>query len=407
VRGRAAAALAWVLVLRGRSIDELAEFNEALTTGGNVLEGSVDRPLGVRLAFRGQLADANAVFDRLLALADQRGEHLSIGLVQLQKCEVTLRAGHVTEVATLLEDLEEVMGATPPPGDSQPAYMARLQALLAAIAGDVGATAAWGARVLAQNRDGGGPQRQWDRLEVERALGIAALLGRNVDEATSRLRYVWDHTRREGVDDPGAFPVAGDLIEALVEMGHTVEAKTVVGELQRLSTDQAHPWGLATARRGASLVALADAEHYEEDAGAGLADAANTYGELGLDFDRARTLLCLGSLQRRFKKRAAARETLLHAVEAFASCGAAGWVDRANDELSRISGRRRDAGASLTPTEQRVARLAADGLSNKQIARNLFVSIKTVEGHLTRVYAKIGVNSRAQLAHHLREGLEN
>ncbi len=80
----------------------------------------------------------------------------------------------------------------------------------------------------------------------------------------------------------------------------------------------------------------------------------------------------------------------------FDELGAAGFAARARDELERLAGHRTTAG--LTPTEQRVATLAAEGLTNRQIASTLVVTVSTVEAHLTRIYAKLGVRSRAQLA---------
>ena len=122
---------------------------------------------------------------------------------------------------------------------------------------------------------------------------------------------------------------------------------------------------------------------------------------LGLDFDSARTLLFLGRAQRRFKKRAAARVSLEQARSAFEQLGCPGWARAAAGELGRVSGRRAAPAGGLTPGEQRAAELAAGGLSNKEVAAQLYLSVATVEAHLSRVYAKLGLRSRAQLARHL------
>jgi DNA-binding NarL/FixJ family response regulator len=82
----------------------------------------------------------------------------------------------------------------------------------------------------------------------------------------------------------------------------------------------------------------------------------------------------------------------------FERLGCPGWAQAAGDELDRISGRRAAPGGGLTPGERRVAELVAAGLSNKQVAEQLYVSVYTVEAHLSRAYAKLGVGSRAQLA---------
>jgi DNA-binding NarL/FixJ family response regulator len=227
---------------------------------------------------------------------------------------------------------------------------------------------------------------------------MVALIAHEPGQAVEHLRPIWEHTRREGIDDPGVLPVAPELVEALVAIGELDEARDVVDRLRELSEQQEHPWGLATARRCAAVVALASGG-YDEAAAAALADAAAAYEELGLRFDRARTLLALGRAQRRLKQWRGARESLEGAVAAFDELGSPGWADEARAQLARVGGRRpRQSDDGLTPSEQRVAELAADGRSNKEIARTLFVTIHTVEVHLSRTYAKLGVRSRTQLA---------
>jgi DNA-binding CsgD family transcriptional regulator len=81
--------------------------------------------------------------------------------------------------------------------------------------------------------------------------------------------------------------------------------------------------------------------------------------------------------------------------------GCSGWADQAGSELARVSGRRAVGTDGLTPSEQRVVDLLARGLSNREIADQLFVSVYTVETHLSHAYAKLGVSSRGQLVHRL------
>jgi len=106
----------------------------------------------------------------------------------------------------------------------------------------------------------------------------------------------------------------------------------------------------------------------------------------------------LGRAQRRAKKRAVALESLEAARSGFEALGCPGWAAAAAAEAGRVSGRRAAPGGGLTPGERRVAELVAAGLSNKQVAAELYVSVATVEAHLSRAYAKLGVASRAQLA---------
>jgi DNA-binding NarL/FixJ family response regulator len=118
--------------------------------------------------------------------------------------------------------------------------------------------------------------------------------------------------------------------------------------------------------------------------------------------ERARTLLDLGRVQLHLRQRAAARATLTEALDVFRSTGASLWTARTLAELARISGRS-PGPAELTATEQRVAELVASGRSNREAAAELFVAVRTIESTLTKVYAKLGVRSRTELAATLRD----
>jgi DNA-binding CsgD family transcriptional regulator len=198
------------------------------------------------------------------------------------------------------------------------------------------------------------------------------------------------------------FPAAPDLVESLCELGRPDEARDVARRLRKLAESQQHPWGLATARRCEGLVGLA-AKCYDDGA-SDLEGAAAGYRVLGLRFDEARALLALGRGERRQKKWGAARRTLEHVTEAFDEMGSPGWTEEARSELARVGARRPQSKTpgGLTKTETRVAELAAQGLSNKEIASALFVTVHTVEVHLSHAYAKLGIRSRSQLAHRLR-----
>ena len=117
--------------------------------------------------------------------------------------------------------------------------------------------------------------------------------------------------------------------------------------------------------------------------------------------ERGRTLLALGAMQRRLKQRAAARTTLTEAKTIFSTVEAPLWAARSDAELAMISGRAH-AADELTSTERQVAELVARGLSNRQVAGELFVSVRAVESTLTKTYAKLGVRSRTELASRLR-----
>jgi DNA-binding CsgD family transcriptional regulator len=134
----------------------------------------------------------------------------------------------------------------------------------------------------------------------------------------------------------------------------------------------------------------------------GLTAAAEQYGQLGYRFERARSLLFLGRLLAASGQRRESRATLEHAVAAFDDIGAGGWAERAKQELVG-QGSTTSFGTSLSPSERRVAELVAAGRRNSEVAAELYVSVKTVEAHLSRIYGKLGVRSRTELARRLRE----
>jgi DNA-binding CsgD family transcriptional regulator len=107
----------------------------------------------------------------------------------------------------------------------------------------------------------------------------------------------------------------------------------------------------------------------------------------------------LGVVGRRARQKRSARQAIDEALEGFEVIGAAGWASRARAELGRIGGRSRAEG--LTAAERRVAVLAAQGRTNREVAAALFIGERTVASHLTHVYAKLGVRSRTELARRL------
>jgi DNA-binding CsgD family transcriptional regulator len=228
------------------------------------------------------------------------------------------------------------------------------------------------------------------------ALGQLELALGDVEAAGRHLRGLPARLLRTGHRNPVNGPWA-DAIEALVALGELEPARRRLAEYADLARC-ANGWARIGADRCAGLLAAADGD---------TAGAIATYtralagtGAATYPFERARTLLCLGAAQRHARMRRAARETLEQALATFASLEAPLWAAKARDELGRVSGRRpRDV--TLTDAEDRVARLAGEGRKNKEIAAELFVTVATVEAHLSRVYRKLGVRSRTELARRL------
>jgi DNA-binding CsgD family transcriptional regulator len=152
----------------------------------------------------------------------------------------------------------------------------------------------------------------------------------------------------------------------------------------------------AMASRIEALVASARGEHTA--AQAAFTTAFEAHSDLPEPFEHARTLLLVGRAERRARNWGAARTALVDAFERFERLGAAAWVENTRAEIARLPGRRPADKDTLTTREQEVAELVASGLANKEVAARLHVSLRTVEATLSKVYAKVGVRSRTELA---------
>jgi DNA-binding CsgD family transcriptional regulator len=192
-----------------------------------------------------------------------------------------------------------------------------------------------------------------------------------------------------------------DAIEALVGVGRVDDADPLIEALQRNGTRHDRPWMLAVGFRGRALAQAARGDLEEADSAA--REAIATLDRVPMPFERARTQLVLGQIQRRRRRKAAAAATLAESLRVFGELGAPLWAARVNAELARLGtghgGPRKGPGTGLglTPAEERVARRAAAGLSNREIAAELFLAPKTVEMNLSSAYRKLGIRSRTQL----------
>ena len=206
-----------------------------------------------------------------------------------------------------------------------------------------------------------------------------------------------------GVGEPTLALFVPDAAEALLELGETDRAEGLVASFEAAAVRLRRSWAVGAAARCRGLVLAARDDH--DGAEAALREALDVQSRGGRPFELARTQLALGRLQRRRNQRKAARETLAQASSAFTALGAHRFAEIANSESARIGVRR--APDELTTGEQATAELAAEGLTNREIAARLFVSQKTVEANLARAYRKLGIRSRAQLGARLARGPAN
>ena len=223
---------------------------------------------------------------------------------------------------------------------------------------------------------------------IELSLGNHGAAHGYLGQATDLLRTRWNR-------EFGDCHVVPDEIEALAALGDLVRAEDLTSWMEEVGERTGRAWTLATGARSRALVRAA--RNDLDGAEAALEKALHAHERLPMPFERGRTLLTRGVVRRRMKRRAAARESLEESLSLFERLSASLWAEKARAEIARI-GVRTEAQTGLTPVEERIAALVAEGRTNREIAGALFVSSKTVEANLSRIYRKIGVRSRAELA---------
>jgi DNA-binding CsgD family transcriptional regulator len=224
-------------------------------------------------------------------------------------------------------------------------------------------------------------------------LGFLALSRDDPLGAERELGPAHAAMREMGIEEPRRFHFLPDEIEALIRLGRLDEAERWIDWLDAVGLAVDRAWAIATASRCRGLLQEATGAESRPAFEAALRE----HDRVPMPFERARTLRAYGAYLRRRRRNAAAREALEEAAAIFERLGARLWADRARDELSQLGGRARVTGV-LTETERRIAERVAAGRSNAEVAGELFLSPKTVEWNLSKIYRKIGVRSRAELA---------
>ena len=236
------------------------------------------------------------------------------------------------------------------------------------------------------------------RLNAIRVLGVVGFLELSLGNAREALRHLRQAAEIEeagGFADPGVTRFHGDYVEALISAGETARAEELLEWLEERGATLDRPSARACAARCRGLLSAAGGDG--DAAIAAFERALREHEQLPDRFERGRTLLALGATQRRAKRKRAARETLTSALAVFEDVGAALWIENARSELGRIGGRA-PSSDGLTPTERRIAELVAQGKTNKEVAAILVVADRTVESALTKIYRKLDVRSRTELA---------
>ncbi len=405
--------LATVLALRGRPRQADPALRRALRLEHEAVGGAastVGAEAGASLLRRRALAalDADRVgqASRLLSsLAQAAGagvEEQVATLVALTRVQV--RAGDCRRAEEHAARCVRLLGAT---GLDSP--LGAYATALAACAGGTpeGAVAAARAAVRGSAADG-------DRLFEVRALGVLgeSLLHAGGAERTAHAVEALQRARtlaaRMELADPDAVRRLADLAEATALLGEHDEAEAVLTEAGATVAGWREPaWGAgAAAAVGRSRAVALAARGDSAGAVTLLRATVESLRALPLPLELARALIAWGAVERRARHRAAARDALTEAERLCLRHGAFPLLTRARTELDRLTPGERAPGrgaVELTAGEQRLARLVADGATNREAAAALFVSVKTVEGTLSRVYRKLGVRSRTALARALQQ----
>jgi DNA-binding CsgD family transcriptional regulator len=234
--------------------------------------------------------------------------------------------------------------------------------------------------------------RGWNSGGPRGALGVLELTLENYEAAYEVVMPAIETYRKLGVP---IIAQTFDAAEALAGMGRVEEGRALLDRTKEAPAMMRLPWPAAVAARASGLLSAAegDLERGERE----LDEAVSVGERLGWPLELGRSLLALGTVQRGARKKRVARTTLERAVEVFSRLGAKPWTERARRELGRIGGRKAPR-EGLSTTEAEIVSLVVAGRSNKEVAQALHLSPKTVEWNLSKVYRKLGVHSRTELA---------
>jgi len=236
--------------------------------------------------------------------------------------------------------------------------------------------------------------RPWFVPHHETVLGLVAALRGDPRVAAEHFSAAEAALEVVGSAEPNLARWRADYVEVLLELGRVDDAVAVLepweAEAARLGREPV----LAQALRCRGLVAAARGD--VDLARSLLEEAAARHGAVEDRLGAARARLALGTVLRRSRQKRAARVEIEEAIRVFEECGAAPFAEKARGELGRLGGRRREEG--LTSAEKRVAALVARGRTNREVAAELFLGERTVETHLTHIYAKLGIRSRTELS---------
>ncbi|HUK95749.1 MAG TPA: AAA family ATPase [Gaiellaceae bacterium] len=340
------------------------------------------------LARLGELDKARALFEELEAATIERGDEGSRVMVLWPLGMLEWQAGRWQRALELANAAYELTEHTQHPRGR--AWVGRAKALVEADLGLVDEARASAAEAIAFCEE---TSKEYFEIVALGVLGHLELELGNLHAAGDYLRELPERLFEGGFNDP-SLAVWADALETLIGLGELERAREYLERYELHAGRLGSPPARAGAARcrGLLLAAEGQLEPALDALDRSLADAQP------FPIERARSLLCLGVVRRQAQQKKAARESLEQSLAILEELGAPLWAERARAELRRISGRAPASDDELTEAERRVAELAAAGRTNKEIAAELFMGVSTVEAHLSRVYRKLGIRSRTELA---------
>jgi len=301
-----------------------------------------------------------------------------------------IRASRVRAARAALDEADRTGAWTITDGAEE--TMARV--LVKAYAGDLDSGRELARRALARPRISGSPY--W-RVGFLAQLGFIEAAAGDWDAALEPLRELAEIAARTGMVDPEQLLWAVDYADAALQAGALPDVEAAIAALRRQGA-AGRPEAVVAADRCQALLAAA-----RGDTDSALTELRAIVDRPGSEcpFEAARSRLALGQVYRRAGYKAMAGETLNTAANAFEEMGMPRWAQRAREEAGRVG--LHATTSTLTATERRVAELVGSGHSNQETAARLFMSVKTVEANLTRIYRKLTVRSRTELANHINK----
>ncbi|HKV20290.1 MAG TPA: AAA family ATPase [Mycobacterium sp.] len=375
-----------------RNIERAVELEDRSADVSSAFSPRVQRSL--LLAWTGELDQACREMRSIRRRCIERGEEGELSFIDFHSVLIDIWRGAMADATLIAEDTVE--RAHQLNGDLPLSVALTVRAAVAAYAGDEESVRRDVTEALAASQRCG--SRRLGEWPVT-MLGFLELSLGNYEAALTTVAPLMPML--------GLFPDSTEIInasyvpdaaEALIHLGRLAEAEPMITLFERNGRRLDRPWMRAVGGRCRAMMLAAQGD--VDGANRTVHEALAEHDRLPMPFERARTQLLAGQLLRRQRQKDQAATTLREALKTFEDLNTRLWADRARAELARADvGTRRMS--NLSPSEQRVAELAASGMTNRDVAAELFISPKTVESNLARIYRKLGIHSRAELGMHM------